>query len=255
MATAIDQVIASAGIGHNSSDEPAAPTPYEAIKLHIDDLMETAQGFLDGTPIASQADADMVAKVLDDARKARAAAEAQRKLEAKPFDDGKAAVQALWTPLTDDKKGRCALIAETCKQALAPWEEAQAAERRAAAEAAKREAEEKAAAARAAIQTAPVTDLAARDRAEALLKDAGRAERAALKLENARSETKVGGRAVSLRSVWTPTLSDPIEALRHYRAKEPEALKVWLLDQALADVRAGCRTIPGFTIEESKAAQ
>src|SRR3546814_7413600 len=53
---------------------------------------------------------------LDDARKARKAAEDQRKIEAKPFDDGKAAVQALWTPLTDEKKGRCALIADTCKK-------------------------------------------------------------------------------------------------------------------------------------------
>src|SRR3546814_3380891 len=113
MATAL------AEIGHNSQ----AMTPYEAIKLHIDDLFETAQGFLDGDPIATEAQATSVSQLLDDARQARKAAEDQRKLEAKPFDEGKAAVQALWTPLTDEKKGRCALIADTCKKALAPRSE------------------------------------------------------------------------------------------------------------------------------------
>src|SRR3546814_11800322 len=79
MATAL------AEIGHNSQ----AMTPYEAIKLHIDDLFETAQGFLDGDPIATEAQATSVSQLLDDARQARKAAEGQRKLEAKPFDEGK----------------------------------------------------------------------------------------------------------------------------------------------------------------------
>src|SRR3546814_6757070 len=94
---------ATAPIGHNN---PPEPTPYEAILTDVQDLSETAQGFLDGDPINDQATADMVAKLIDEARKGQKAAEDLRKEEAKPFDDGKKAVQAKWTPITDEKKGK-----------------------------------------------------------------------------------------------------------------------------------------------------
>src|SRR3546814_7558492 len=48
---------ATAPIGHNN---PPEPTPYEAILTDVQDLSETAQGFLDGDPINDQATADMV---------------------------------------------------------------------------------------------------------------------------------------------------------------------------------------------------
>src|SRR3546814_19487920 len=52
--------IAPRAIGHNN---PPEPTPYEAILTDVQDLSETAQGFLDGDPINDQATADMVAKL------------------------------------------------------------------------------------------------------------------------------------------------------------------------------------------------
>src|SRR3546814_12091071 len=94
---------ATAPIGHNN---PPEPTPYEAILTDVQDLSEPAQGFLDGDPTNDQATADMVAKLIDEARKGQKAAEDLRKEEAKPFDDGKKAVQAKWTPITDEKKGK-----------------------------------------------------------------------------------------------------------------------------------------------------
>src|SRR3546814_17904118 len=102
---------ATAPIGHNN---PPEPTPYEAILTDVQDLSETAQGFLDGDPINDQATADMVAKLIDEARKGQKAAEDLRKAEAKPFDDGKKAVQAKWTPITAEKNGQHdPIIAET----------------------------------------------------------------------------------------------------------------------------------------------
>src|SRR3546814_4859603 len=65
---------ATAPIGHNN---PPEPTPYEAILTDVQDLSETAQGFLDGDPINDQATADMVAKLIDEARKGQKAAEDQ----------------------------------------------------------------------------------------------------------------------------------------------------------------------------------
>ena len=60
MATAI------ATIGDNNPPEPIN-TAYEAIKRDIDDLFETAQGFLDGDPIENQETADLVNKLKTEA--------------------------------------------------------------------------------------------------------------------------------------------------------------------------------------------
>jgi hypothetical protein len=251
LAAAIDEA-GRHGIGANN---PPEPTPFETHALNIDNLMETAQGFLDGEPITTQAQADDVGRLLDEARKARTAADAQRKIEAKPFDDGKAAVQALWTPYTDEKKGKCALIAEVCKKALAPFLKAEQDRKDAEAAAAREAAAEAQRKAQEAIRAAEVTDLAAREQAEALLKEADKATKAADRAGKDRAHVAGGARAVSLRSVWSATLVDPMEALKHYRAVEPAQLKAFLQTLADQDVRAGMRTIPGFTITEEKVAQ
>jgi len=242
---------APAPIGHN---QPPM-TPYETIALHIDTLMETAQGFLDGEPITTQAVADEVGKLLDEARQARAAAEEQRKLEAKPFDDGKKAVQALWTPLTDEKTGKCALIASTAKKALAPFLAAEQARKDEAAAEARRIADAAAEKAREALRTAEPTDLASRENAEALLKAADKAAKDATRAGKDKALVAGGARSVSLRSVWTPTLIDPVAALKHYKETQANALKDWLLEQAVKCVAAGARAIPGFEITETKVAR
>ena len=80
-----------------------------------------------------------------------------------------------------------------------------------------------------------------------LAKEAGRAGKA-------KAHATGGERAIGLRSRWDTVLVDPVAALRHYRNRQPDALKQWLLEQAEADVRAGQRTIPGFTITERRIA-
>src|SRR3546814_17079364 len=109
---------ATAPIGHNN---PPEPTPYEAILTDVQDLSETAQGFLDGDPINDQATADMVAKLIDEDRKGQKAAEDLRKEEAKPVVDGKTDVQAKWRTHPDEKKEEYALIIRQGKKAINPW--------------------------------------------------------------------------------------------------------------------------------------
>lgn len=244
--------IEAAPIGHNN---PPAPTPFEAIKLHIDDLFETAQGYLDGEPVTTQAVADDIGRLLDDARKAQKAADAQRKVEAAPFDAGKAAVQALWTPYSDEKKGRAAMIADMAKRALAPFLIAQQKVVDDAAAAARAVADAAAEKARQEIADANHgADLAARERAEEAIDAAEALTKAANKLEGGRAKVAGGARAVSLRSVWTAELIDPVEALKHYRATQGAALKEWLCDQARQCVASGSRELPGFKITETKVA-
>src|SRR6185312_12264238 len=84
------------------------------------------------------------------------------------------------------------------------------------------------------------------ENAERLLKAAEGLKKEAAKAEKQKAHARGGERAIGLVDVFTPTLIDACEALKHYRAKQPEFLKEWLLDQARADVRAGVRAIPGF---------
>lgn len=238
-------------LGHNG---PPEPTPFEAMQTHILDLMETAQGFLDGEPIANQETADMVGKLIDEARKARNDADAMRKAEAKPFDEGKAAVQAKWTPLTDDKKGKCALIIDTAKKALVPWLEHLEAQQRAEAAKAREEAEKARAAALEAERAASAANLEAIERVEMARKEAEQAERAANRADKAKAHATGGSRAIGLRSYWIAEITDRREALKHYMQAQPEALTAWLLDQAQKDANAGKRSIPGCLIREDRRA-
>lgn len=234
-----------------SRDNMPPPSPFEAITIHIDTLLETAKGFLDGDPITTQAVADEVGKLLDEARQADKAAEAQRKIEVQPFDAGRAEVQARYKPLTE----RCALVASTAKRALAPFLQAEQARLDAEAAEARKAAEAKRAEAQAAHQAVGDTNLAARMRAEALLKDANRADRDASRAERGKAMAAGGARSTALRSVRTPELTDRRAALAYYMQSQPEELTEWLLGQAKRDVAAGARAIPGFTISETKVAQ
>lgn len=229
-----------------------SPPPIETHKLHIEDLLAEAQSFLDGDPIATQAQADSVGTLLGMLREARKGADEQRKVEKKPHDDAGKAVQAAWNPILE----RVELAESVAKKALAPFlmaeearKQAEAAKAREEAERAQREAQE---AMRAAAES---SNLAAREEAERLTKAAEKANTAATKAEKAKPLAAGTGRSVGLRTVWSATLVDPVEALKHYRAKESAALKAWLSEQAAADVRAGLRTIPGFEIIAERIAQ
>lgn len=239
-------------IGHNN---PPEPTPFEAMQAHILDLMETAQGFLDGEAIANQETADLVGKLIDEARKARTDADAMRKAEAKPFDDGKAAVQAKWTPLTDDKKGKCALIIDTAKRALVPWLEKLEAEQRAAAAKARAEAEQ---ARRVALEAErQARDYGALDdaeRAEQARKDADAAERAANKAGKAKAHAEGGSRAIGLRTYYRAEVTDPVEFGKWLWANRRDAYLDFLQEQAAVEARHGPKPIPGIIIHEERKA-
>lgn len=229
-----------------------ANAPAEAAVLfaeEVDDLLLEARNYLDGAPIANEDQANAVSSLLNRLRRIAKDADAQRKVEAKPFDDGKAAVQALWKPILDKTE----LAATTAKEALAPWLRQLEEKQRAEAEFARAEAERLARVA-ADAYAASSGNFQARDDAERLIKAAGAAEKHAAHTSRQKAHAKGGERAVGLRSVWTATLTDSCAALRHYRERQPTALKTWLAEQAEQDVRAGARSIPGFEVTESRVA-
>jgi hypothetical protein len=239
---------ALAEIGHNM---PPEPTPYERVKTTLDNLLLEACNWLDGSGVNTQAEADGVSKLLDDIRKASKAADEARKVEAKPFDDGKAEVQARYKPLLTQAD----LAADTCKKALAPYLKRLDDEKRAIAEAARKEAEAKQEAARKAMQEADALDFEKRAQAEALVQEAAKAERMATRAENDKAAGRGGARAVTLRSIWRAEMVDSKAAAGFFWGHRRDRLQDLFVELAAEMVRAGAREIPGFNVIEEKVAQ
>jgi hypothetical protein len=230
-----------------------ANTPAEPAILFaecVDDLLIEARNFLDGEPIANEQQADAVSSLLNRLRRVSKDADEARKAEKKPHDDAAKAVQQKWTPIIS----KADLAVTTCKQALAPWLQRIEDENRQIAEAAQKEADRLAEIARTAHQSAS-SDLTAAEDAERLLKAAAAAEKDAAKAGKAKAHATGGERAIGLVDVYTPILTDPCLALRHYREHQPDALKDFLVEQARKDVRSGARTIPGFQINHERKAR
>jgi hypothetical protein len=231
-------------IGHNR------PDPFTLISESIEDLLLEANNYLDGKAIETEEQERAVASILTRLRREANAADDLRKAEKKPHDDAAKVVQAKWQPLLS----KADLAVNVAKNALASFlrkkEEAQRAAAQAAIEEARRQAE---AAAQAAVSVRD-DDLAGQTTVRVLKENAAAAEKLAAKLDRAKVQAKGGERAVGLRSVYTPVLVAPMEALKHYMQAQPEPLKEWLVQQARKDVRAGKRAIPGFEIHEEKVA-
>ena len=239
---------AAATIGHN---QPPEPTPYEKVRDEIEELYTEAAGWLDGVAIETKGQADGVSTLINLIRDARKTADESRKLENEPYDTGKAEVQARYNPLLK----RCDLAVDACKKAIAPWLEKEKAAKEAIAAKARAEAEEKQRIAEAAIRKASLDNLAEREKAEALLKDAKKAETEAKRAERDTAKAGMGiGRATSLRTTWRPVMTDPLAAIRHYWVQDQKAVALFLLTLAESDVRNGKREIPGFSVIEERVA-
>lgn len=226
------------------------PEPAALFREEVEDLLLEARNYLDGEPIANEGQANAVSSLLSRLRRVARDADDARKAEKKPHDDAAKAVQAKWKPIID----KADLAATTAKEALAPWLRRLEEQQRAEAEAARLEAERLAREA-AEAHAAAAGNFEARDEAEQLLDAAAEARKHAEAADRQKAHVKGGGRAHGLVSVYTPELTDSAEALKHYRERQPDALKEWLLEQARADVRCGIRSIPGFAIKHERVAR
>lgn len=230
---------------------PPEPTPYEQAEKDIGNLYDEAVQYLDGEPVNSQGVADDIANLLNMLRAAEKKAEEARKAEKEPHLEAGRAVDAKFKPLLE----RAKQAGEACKKAIAPWLAKLEAEKRAAAEKARQEAEEKRRIAEEAIRARDAANLEQAAAAEALLKEAKKAEAAASRAEKDGAKAGNGiGRAVSLRTEYRPVLVDELAARRHYYETRHAELLAFLQSLAEQDVRAGKREIPGFDIiTEQKA--
>lgn len=234
-----------ATLGHNNP-----PSPFDDAKALVEDLRCEASNWLDGAEVSSQDEADAIARLLDMARKARKEADEARKVEAKPFDDGKKAVQAKFKPLLEE----CDRIAAVCKAANLPWLKRLEDERRAKAEEARRIAEEEDRKAQAAMQAAKATDLEARAEAEKQVEAAKAAEKEAARVAKERAHARGGARAMSLRTVYEAEITDAVAFARWCWANEREALLEAMQKIADQRARANFRGMDGVTVHERSVA-
>jgi hypothetical protein len=235
------------------------PDPFGAIKADIDDLFMEAKNWFDGEEITSPEQAEAVQSLKRMTEMAHKAADSQRVLENKPFDDGKAAVQAKYAELIADTKsvkGKTTKIIEACNKALTGWLRKERARQEEDARVAREAAIKAAAEAQAALDAARAdNDLGSQEVAEDAIVQARHASIAATRAEAAKPLAAGIGRAVGLRDNWEVELTDAKAALVHYMTADPDWLRGVLLDRGKLDVRNGRRTIPGFSITNNPVAR
>jgi len=218
-------------------------TPFDEIVIELDDLYAEVGNWADGSPVENQAQCDaldVLDKALLDLDKRR---EAIRKDEARPFDEGKAAVQAKHNPVKD----KIALARDTLNPIRAAWKAAELRRKEEALAKAReeeqrlmREAEEK--------MRASSGNLAEREVAEEMLATAKEAQKFASRQEK-RATTGTG-----LRTSYEATVTDLNAAIKHYWGIRRADFQEFVQGLADADVRRGVREIPGITINEIKKA-
>lgn len=238
-----------AGIGHNG----APLTPYESVKIHIEDLVLEARNWADGNKVENQAQADDVSRLIEDIRLAVRAADEARVKENEPFDLGKAEVQERYGALIADtktKKGVAVLAMDSLKAALKPFLDAEKARKDDEAAEARRIAEEAQRAAAEAMGAAAAHNLEAREEAESLLEAARLAGKIANRAANDKAHANGGSRAMGLRTHYRAEITDSKACLIHYATTRRADLLEFLLGLAQADVDAKRRQIPGVTIHE-----
>jgi len=239
-------------LGHNN---PPEPTPFEESRDEIENLYLEAKNWADGTPIETQAQADEVARLKDLLRAAAKRADERRATENKPFDDGKAEVQARYAPLIADTKsvkGKTVLATEALNRALTPYLQKLERERMAAAQKAREEAEAKQRAAQEAIRTANAADLEAREKAEAMLVEAKKADAAATKAENDKAQAKGSGRAQGLRTSYRAEITDAGAFAKWIWTTRRADMDAFLNDFADRLVREGTHVMPGVTVHHER---
>lgn len=215
------------------------PPPFEAFSLHVEELFATVSDTTAGAAVETDEQEATLDGLLDDLRKVRKDADAERTAEKKPHDDAAAAVQAKWKPLLK----RCDMAVDEIKRLLTPYRTAKQKAKDDAAQKAREAAQKAQEEAQAAFQQSD--DLEGRFAAEEALKQAKKLTAVANKIDRA---------PTGLRTRWVAELDNPTAALKHFMATQPEALKAWLLAQAQRDVNAGARVIPGFAIKEERKA-
>lgn len=243
---------------NNPPEDVRADMRWDALKVHMDDLLEQVRG-ITGVTISEQAQADVAGKLLRDLQEAAKLADGARMAEKAPLDEAVKEIQdrynAYIAPLKNKTPGLVSKAELALKNQIAAWLKKLDDEKRAKEEAARIAVEKAAEEARAAHQAAQVSDdLDEIEAAEELIAAADVAARELRQIEKEKPQARGDYRAIGLRSFWR---AERIEgeggkALSHYARTQPQRVIAFIQMLADEDVKAGVRSIPGFNVVEEK---
>lgn len=229
------------GIGDNMP-----PIEYNNMEYmnHVDAvnaIIDDAHATLTGVPVENEKQYIVVKDLQDCLKKIRLAAEKQRKIDKQPYLDGSSQIDGNYKVL-NVKVTTAESAARECVQPYLQKleQERQAAQKLAQEE--KEKAEKELAEANAAKQGADmeeserINDLA--DELKAKEKQASKTSRPV---------------ATGMKTVFTPTITDKVEVIKHYWT-DPSLVET-LMRLINADIRSGKREIPGVEIKEERVAR
>lgn len=216
-----------------------APPPDAVFGLHIDELFTLLSDTLAGGEVSNDEQEAAIDAIMDDFRQASADSDKARKAEAKPFDDGKKAVQAKWKPIID--KADRGVVA--CREALTPYRTEKQRAKDEAARRAREEAEAREKAAQEAMRQSD--DLEARYAAEQEFEAAKKLTAVANKIDRS---------ATGLRTYWRAEITDRKAALLHYLTRWPERFEALIQQMADEDARGTRAPVPGIVFHDDKRA-
>lgn len=228
-------------------------SPFDITKKSIQDLYDEAKLWMDGTPVETQDQADAINTLKAAIKKATKEAEVLRETEIKPHQDTVKEIQARFNELIGENKsitGLAIKAEQACNAALKPYLMRLAQAQEAAAKLAREEAEKAQQIALAAMRERDIANLAQREEAERLVKQAQQAQDAARKAEGLKAHAKGEGRATGLRTVYRAVIEDEREAAAWLWNDHRD--RVIALAQEVADKIQKTETtkIRGFRVEK-----
>ncbi len=232
------------------------PTPFDALRINLDDLLLEARNWADGDPASTQEQVNEIARLIDDLNAGAKAMEAERVAEKKPLDEKIQAIQDRYNvylaPLKNKQPGKVPTAIDALNAAKRPFLLAEEAKLEAARKKAREEAEAAAQAAAEAARKADAANLDAREEADAKIKAAEDAQRAAKIAENTKAHAHGGGRAQGLRTRVVAEVTDLDAAVRHYWAENRQAFADLIQKLADDDARQNRRAAKGVTFREER---
>lgn len=254
-----------AGIGDNGGpalEEVARPNPqtWDALKLHLDDLLEQVRG-ITGIKIVDQSMADQAGQLLRDLQTAANLADTARTTEKAPLDQAIKEIQDRFNvyiaPIKNKTPGLVSKAEVALKNQIGEWLRKLDDDKREREKMAREAAEKAETEAREAHLAAALSDdLDEIDAAEELLAAADMAARDLKAVEREKPQIQNEGRAIGLRSVWKAVRIEGQggKTLSHYAKTKPTRMIEFIQALANEDVKLGVRgdTIPGFNIIEER---
>jgi hypothetical protein len=244
-----DNAVLGGSNGGPSLDDPALPPiidPTEAFQK-IDDLYSEARHWADGEPITTAEMAEAITALYDGLHAAGREAEDLRVKAKRPLDEAVDALQAVYNPFVQPKRGKVALGKDALGVLLTAWRTEQTRLATIAATKARLEAEALVAEAQAAM-AASSGNLAERERAEEIVGFAKEATKFANRADKAATVN------TGLRTVWTVAVNNFDELIDWAYNRDPKRFTDLAKQMADEAVRSGVRTIPGANVIEDKRA-